>query len=76
MSGMTPLKIALLSLVAALSLAMVAPAQASNARKADCWKVPGHPDCLNPPYAGYSNSDLTAKGRMPPSLPPATPLAR
>jgi len=63
-------QLALLPLAAALCLAVSLPAAASNAHKPDCWKVPGHPDCLYPPYPGYRNSDLTANGRKVPSVPP------
>lgn len=59
-----------LAVIAAVCLAMGAPATANNTKKPDCWKVPGHPDCLYPPYPGYSNSDLTAQGRKAPSVPP------
>lgn len=70
MPRIASLQLVVLPLVAALCLS-VAPAQASNARKPDCWKVPGHPDCLNPPYPGYSNSDLTTRQRPAPPVAPA-----
>lgn len=63
-------KLNALTLFVALCMAVGAPALASDAKKPDCWKVPGHPDCLYPPYPGYSNSDLTANGRKAPSVPP------
>jgi hypothetical protein len=63
------LKLALLPLAAAMCLAASGPTSAM-AHKPDCWKVPGHPDCLYPPYPGYRNSDLTAHGRKAPSVPP------
>jgi hypothetical protein len=64
------LKVALLPFAVAVAVALATPAAANNSRKPDCWKLPGHPDCLYPPYPGYSNSDLTANGRKVPSVPP------
>jgi len=62
-------RLPVLAAAAALCLVAVTPAQATNAKKPDCWKVPGHPDCLNPPYPGYSNSHLTTRQQTPPQVP-------
>lgn len=69
MSKRGSFKLALLPLAVTLGLGLGAPAGAMQ-HKPDCWKVPGHPDCLNQPYPGYRNSDLTANGRKAPSVPP------